>query len=317
MHGPLRTFAPEKYTTLNNCYHLNKCGEIPQGTQVTEKQLKSGEVTKLLQNNRTDVCHWAQVLGEMPNLYHAPDKSRTNYVYYDAANSRWTCEDFRLTDGTPLPIGLDFLAVKATYERPFSSKNNATVCLPYELPRNGSFTAYNLSAGSNTSISFKETKDKLEAYRPYYITAGGTPQLDGYNLQVKAYKDNGLKQPAGAFRFVGTVDGVDNATAAAANAYILQPDGKFHKVTTEYPEATVPAYRAYITCPKTLGAKQLSVVLDGETTGIGDVTNEATDGKNGPVYDLQGRRVADRLDDARHQLPAGVYIVGGRKVIVK
>ena len=317
LYGPLRTFAPEKYATLNNCYHLNKCSEIPQGTQVTEKQLKSGEVTKLLQNNRTDVCHWAQVLGEMPNLYHAPDKSRTNYVYYDEANSRWTCEDFRLTDGTPLPIGLDFLATKATYERPFSSKNNATLCLPYELPRNGSFTAYNLSAGSNTSISFKETKDKLEAYRPYYITAGGTPQLDGYNLQVKAYNADGLKQPAGAFRFVGTVDGVDNATAAAANAYILQDDGKFHKVTTEYPEATVPAYRAYITCPKTLGAKELSVVLDGETTGIGDVTNEANDGKNGPVYDLQGRRVADRLDDARHQLPAGVYIVNGRKVVVK
>ncbi len=317
MGGSLRTFASEKYTTLNNCYHLNKCGETPQGTQVTEKQLKSGEITKLLQNNRTDVCHWAQVLGEMPNLYHAPDKSRTNYVYYDEANSRWTCEDFRLTDGTPLPIGLDFLAVKATYERTLSSKNNATVCLPYELPRNGSFTAYNLSAGSNTSISFKETKDKLEAYRPYYITAGGTPQLDGYNLQVKAYNADGLKQPAGAFRFVGTVDGVDNATAAAANAYILQNDGLFHKVTTEHPAATVPCYRAYIICPKASGAKELSIIIDGETTGIDDVTNEANDGKNGPVYDLQGRRVADRLDDARHQLPAGVYIVGGRKVVVK
>ena len=313
--GALRTFAPERYSVLNNCYHLNICSDTPQGTRVTEKQLKSGEVTKLLQNNRTDACHWAQTLGEMPNLYHAADKSKTNYVYYDKANNRWACEDFRLTDGTPLPIGLDFLATKATYERPFSSKNNATLCLPYELPRNGSFTAYNLSAGSNTSISFKETKDKLEAYRPYYITAAGTPQLDGYNLQVKAYKDDGLKQPAGAFRFVGTVDGVSNATAAADNAYILQPDGKFHKVTTENPGATVPAYRAYITCPKTLGAKEFSVILEGETTGIDGVTNDATDG---PVYDLKGRRVADRLDDAaRHQLPAGVYIVGGRKVIVK
>ena len=66
------------------------------------------------------------------------------------------------------------------------------------------------------------------------------------------------------------------------------------------------------------GAKQLSIIIDGETTGIGSTTNEATDGKNGPVYDLQGRRVADRLDDnARRQLPAGVYIVGGRKVVVK
>ena len=254
----------------------------------------------------------------MPNLYHAPDKSRTNYVYYDAANSRWTCEDFRLTDGTPLPIGLDFLATKTTYERPFSSKNNATVCLPYELPRNGSFTAYNLSAGSNTSISFKETKDKLEAYRPYYITAGGTPQLDGYNLQVKAYNADAMTTSTGTGHSItGTVDGVDNATAAAANAYILQNDGLFHKVTTEHPAATVPCYRAYVVCPKASAAKTLSIILDGETTGIDGVTNEANDGKNGPVYDLQGRRVADRLDDARHQLPAGVYIVGGRKVIVK
>ena len=313
--GSLRTFAPEWYSVLNNCYHLNICSDTPQGTRVTEKQLKSGEVTKLLQNNRTDACHWAQTLGEMPDLYHAADKSKTNYVYYDKANSRWACEDFRLTDGTPLPIGIDFIATKATYERPFSSKNNATLCLPYELPRNGSFTAYNLSAGSNSSISFKKTEDKLGAYRPYYITADGTPQLDGYNLQVKAYKDDDLKQPAGAFSFVGTVDGVSNATAAADNAYILQPDGKFHKVTTENPGATVPAYRAYITCPKTLGAKEFSVILEGETTGIDGVKNGTTDG---PVYDLQGRRVADRLDDAvRHQLPAGVYIVGGRKVVVK
>ena len=54
------------------------------------------------------------------------------------------------------------------------------------------------------------------------------------------------------------------------------------------------------------------------TTGIDGVTNDAADTANGPVYDLQGRRVADRFDDAtRQQLPAGVYIVGGRKVVVK
>ena len=310
--GWAKTFAPNP--DLNNCYFLNACGE-EQGTKVTEEQLKNCYVAHKLQAGRTDQCYWAQQLGEMLDFYNAADKGKTNYVYYDAANNRWTCDDFRLTDGTPLSIGLDFIATKATYDRPFSSTNNATLCLPYELPRNGSFKAYNLSGGSNTSISFKETEDKLEAYRPYYITANGTPQLDGYNLQVKAYKADALKQTAGAFRFVGTVVGVSNATAAADNAYVLQPDGKFHKVTTETPGATVPAYRAYITCPKTLGAKEFSVILEGETTGIDGVTNDATDG---PVYDLQGRRVADRLDAAaRHQLPAGVYIVGGRKVIVK
>ena len=313
------TFAAYTYLgpTLNNCYYLNTCGTA-QGTHITAEQLKSGEVAKKLQNNRTDKCYWAQQLGEMPDFYNAADKSKANYVYYDAAKKGWTCDDFRLTDGQPLPIGLDFTAATVTYERNFNGTQKATLCLPYDLYAQG-FKAYTLSGGNKNEVHFKETKDKLTAYTPYYITANGMPQLGGRNIEVKAYKADKMTTPAAGYKFTGTVAGVSNATAAADNAYILQDDGKFHKVTTTNSAATIPAYRAYIICPpQASGAKQLSVVLDGKTTGIGSTTNEATDGKNGPVYDLQGRRVADRLDDAtRHQLPAGVYIVGGRKVIVK
>ena len=284
---------------------------------MTEEQLKSGEVTKKLQADRTDKCYWAQQLGEMPDFYNAADKSKANYVYYDAAKKGWTCDDFRLTDGQPLPIGLDFTAATVTYERNFNGAQKATLCLPYDLYAQG-FKAYTLSGGNKNEVHFKEVDDKLPAYTPYYITANGMPQLGGRNIEVKAYKADKMTTLAAGYKFTGTVAGVSNATAAANNAYILQDDGKFHKVTTTNPAATIPAYRAYIICPpQASGAKQLSVVLDGETTGIGSTTNEATDGKNGPVYDLQGRRVADRLDDARHRLPAGVYIVGGRKVVVK
>ena len=315
-----RTFVIDAYhgatTTLNNCYYLNTCGTA-QGTHITAEQLKSGEVAKKLQADRTAKCYWAQQLGEMPDFYNTADKSKANYVYYDAAKKGWACDDFRLTDGTAMPIGLDFTAATVTYERNFNGAQKATLCLPYDLSAQG-FKAYTLSGGNKNEVHFKETKDKLTAYTPYYITADGTPQLGGRNIEVKAYKADKMTTPAADYKFTGTVAGVSNATAAADNAYILQDDGKFHKVTTTNSAATIPAYRAYIICPpQASGAKQLSVVLDGETTGIGDVTNEATDGKNGPVYDLQGRRVADRLDDARHRLPAGVYIVGGRKVVVK
>ena len=316
--GGGHTFARYSYfgTTLNNCYYLNACGNA-QGTKITAEQLKSGEVTKLLQNNRTDRCYWAQQLGEMPDFYNAADKSKANYVYYDAAKKGWACDDFRLTDGQPLPIGLDFTAANVTYERNFNGTQKATLCLPYDLSAQG-FKAYTLSGGNKNEVHFKEVDDKLTAYTPYYITANGMPQLGGRNIEVKAYKADKMTTPAAGYKFTGTVAGVSNATAAADNAYILQDDGKFHKVTTANSAATIPAYRAYIICPpQASGAKQLSVVLDGETTGIGSTTNEATDGKNGPVYDLQGRRVADRLADARHRLPAGVYIVGGRKVVVK
>ena len=307
------TFAPNPI--LNNCYYLNPCCN-KQGIQITEKQLKNGEVAKMLQGDRKDNSYWAQVLGETPSPYSEADKAKANYVYYNKVNNDWTCDNFVLTDEKPLPIGINFTAAKVTYERDFTAEKG-TLCLPYELPVSG-FKAYILSGGQGSKVYFNEVNDKLEAYKPYLLTANGTLQLGGTNIEVKAFKADALKTTVGTgHSMTGTVDGVDNASAAAANAYILQPDGLFHKVTAGNTAATVPAYHAYITCPKGSGAKQLSVILDGETTGIDGVTDD-TMGTDGPVYDLQGRRVADRLDDnMRHQLPAGVYIVNGRKVVVK
>ena len=311
------TFANR--ANLNNCYYLNACGEA-QGERIVEKQLKSGEVTKKLQGDRTDSCHWAQVLGEWPGLYRETDKAKPNYVYYNKENNGWTCDDFRLTDGESLPIGLDFTATKATYDRTLAA-GKATLCLPYDLPVQG-FKAYTLAdrQESRTAVHFKEVNGTLEAYRPYLLVADGTPQLGGENLQVKA-DCSSLVLSAGNYYFKGAVHDVVNWWLTSDHAYILQADGLFHKVTSNTPSVTVPAYRAYISYNSHEGAKPLSIVFDGETTGIYGTTDGATDGaadgKNGPVYDLQGRRVADRLDDARHRLPAGVYIVGGRKVIVK
>ena len=304
-------------TTLTNCYYLNACGK-PQGEQATEKQLKSGYVTNKLQADRTDQCHWAQTLGERPELYNPANKGKMNYVYHDG--DKWACGEFYFKDDKPLPIGLDFTAAEVIYQRSFSFAGmSGTICLPYELPVQR-FRAYTLSGGQGNKLYFKEVTGTLEAYKPYYITGLGVdPTLSGNNMQVKAFHDDNLTTTATTgHSMTGTVEGVDNATAAAANAYILQNDGDFHKVTTEHSGATVPAYRAYVVCPKaSAGAKTLSIILDGETTGIDGVTKDAS-GTDGPVYDLQGRRVADRLDDnARRQLPAGVYIVGGRKVVVK
>ena len=312
------TFASTYFsgTTLNNCYYLNPCGKT-QGEPATKAQLESGEVAKKLQGDRTDSCHWAQVLGEEPSPYSEADKAKPNYVYYNKENNGWTCDDFRLTDGESLPIGLDFTATKATYDRTLAA-GKATLCLPYELPVQG-FKAYTLAdrQESRTAVHFEKVSGTLGAYRPYLIVADGVPQLGGENLQVKADRSS-IVLSAGNYYFKGAVHDVVNWWLTSDHAYILQADGLFHKVTSNNPSVTVPAYRAYISYNSHEGAKPLSIVFDGETTGIGGTTDGATDGKNGPVYDLQGRRVADRLDDSvRRQIPTGVYIVNGRKVIVK
>ena len=301
-------------TIRKNCYYLNPCGKA-QGERIVEKQLESGEVAYKLQGDRTDSCHWAQVLGEKtPSLYREADRTKPNYVYYNKENNGWTCDDFRLTDGQSLPIGLDFTATKATYDRTLAA-GKATLCLPYELPVQG-FRAYTLAdrQESRTAVHFKEVNGTLGAYRPYLLVADGTPQLGGENLQVKADLSS-IVLSAGNYYFKGAVHDVVNWWLTSDHAYILQADGLFHKVTSNNPSVTVPAYRAYISYNSHEGAKPLSIVFDGETTGIGGTTDGAADGA---VYNLQGQRVADRLDDSvRRQIPAGVYIVGGRKIIVK
>ena len=313
--GNTHTFGYK--TTLNNCYYLNACGEA-QGERIVEKQLESGEVTKKLQGDRTDSCHWAQVLGEWPGLYRETDKAKPNYVYYNKENNGWTCDDFRLTDGESLPIGLDFTATKATYDRTLAA-GKATLCLPYDLPVQG-FKAYTLAdrQESRTAVHFKEVNGTLGAYRPYLLVADAPARLDGENLQVKA-DCSSIVLSAGNYYFKGAVHDVVNWWLTSDHAYILQADGLFHKVTSNNPSVTVPAYRAYISYNSHEGAKRLSIVFDGETTGIYGTTDGATDGAaDGAVYNLQGQRVADRLDDSvRRQIPTGVYIVNGRKVIVK
>ena len=308
------TFGPNP--VLTNSHYLKVCG-VAQGEQVTEKQLKNGHVSELLQKTRKDACHWAQVLGDMPSLYRETDKMKPNYVYYDTANYRWACENFVLTDGTLLPIGINFLAANVTYDRPFNSIGTATVCLPYELPHNGSFKAYTLSEkqGNSNTVRFTEVKNQLEANTPYLLVTDGTPQLGGTNIEVRDW-DIDIFKEAGEYKLMSAKNNMDNDAAAAANAYILQDDGKFHKVTAGNPAVTIPPYRAFIT-RNSSGAKEISIIFDGETTNIDGVTDGTID-TDGAVYDLQGRRMADRLDDnARRQLPAGVYIVGGRKVVVK
>ena len=89
--------------------------------------------------------------------------------------------------------------------------------------------------------------------------------------------------------------------------YILQ-QGQFYKATDGY----LKANRAYlsttydVTAP---GARSLNIVFDdGETTGI-SATLMNNETMNNEYFDLQGRKVANPTK--------GLYIVNGRKVVVK
>jgi len=310
-------YWPER---VSNCYYLNPCGEV-QGTQVTEKQLKNGEVAKLLQAGRTDQCYWAQKLGETPIPFDG-NTLTTNKIFWNVDSQRWECALFYATDY--LPVGMDFYA-SSNIPRTITRDTPYTLALPYEWS-NTDDQIYVLSSFNKEKgiVGFRQvensengTPSNFEAYKPYLV-------IPKYNRSAfyssaprlfKAEPDTPVAENVNGVQWCATYAGMSNAEAAAAGAYILQSDGMFHKVTAENSAAVIPPYRAYITLPANAPAPARAMSIsfgDETTTGLRAI--ETTD-RDGTVryYDMQGRYIGTTLDGQ----PQGIYVKDGKKVMKK
>lgn len=89
--------------------------------------------------------------------------------------------------------------------------------------------------------------------------------------------------------------------------YVVGNDNQLHKVTGD--KVTISPFRAYFDLNNAAGARSvLSMNFDDETTGISQIENENMKNEE-PVYNLNGQRVENPK--------RGLYIVGGKKVIMK
>jgi hypothetical protein len=94
------------------------------------------------------------------------------------------------------------------------------------------------------------------------------------------------------------------AIANPGNAYVLNKKSEgigFYKLKAD---GTIGANKAYLVYN---GPETREFLLSGEATGIDNVS--VSNCGNGEVYDLQGRRVS--------QPTKGLYIVNGKKVVIK
>lgn len=101
------------------------------------------------------------------------------------------------------------------------------------------------------------------------------------------------------------MEGAANATTAIAEngGYILK-DGVFQPATA----GTLAAGKAYLAIAVS-SASELLLDFDGDVTGINSIENGTLKIENAEVYNLAGQRVA--------QPTKGLYIVNGRKVVIK
>ena len=115
------------------------------------------------------------------------------------------------------------------------------------------------------------------------------------------------------YEFKGTLVKIPNDQLYDAQkpAYILQSDGKWHKVPQNQPLAYVGPYRAYFQAASPSAARSLNMVIDDEgTTGLQQIRTIDADGTE-RYYDLNGRQIAN----GQKPTAKGLYIVNGKKYI--
>jgi hypothetical protein len=199
-----------------------------------------------------------------------------------------------------------------------------TVCLPFTI------TSYDLTGGdysdymgttkvqsfvssNQNSLTFDAVKDdQLEANIPYLVYfsedlnyTDESPFYYGGKVEVT----NPTPVEHNGFTFVGNYE----ASKSMDGLYGVASEGDVQKIMLGTAGSTLPATCAYFTTKK-LNANGLRICFDGgEVTGINHV-NGAQAQSAGAVYNLQGIKVSNR---GTNNLPAGLYIMQGKKVIVK
>ena len=108
--------------------------------------------------------------------------------------------------------------------------------------------------------------------------------------------------------FKGTVEGQQISSTATTDCYVMT--GKQFVWLKD--AGTIAAQRCWLEVPKTSAqsAPVISIVIDGMSTGIDGLTPTLSEGE-GDWYDLNGRKL-NKKPTAK-----GVYVVNGKKVVVK
>lgn len=246
--------------------------------------------------------------------------------------------------------------IKGTYkdERLVESKWYS-VCFPFSMTKEAianafgsdtdvrEFTGVDIKTagdgGKNIVLQFQTSVTEMKAHHPYMIHPGA--HRGSYNMIMDVVEDTDtdhdnfaakLKREAKSY----TVDGVtytfigshvEGAKVPMYSYYYYSGnDAKwvngFYKAMRS--DAVFTPHTAVVALDKDNGvsgsAKRAVFSLDGETTGIDGITAQTdnkvkrADGVN--VYDIYGRLVR-RGSESLEGLPAGVYIVNGKKYMVR
>ena len=186
-----------------------------------------------------------------------------------------------------------------------------TVCLPFNTTATelGATTVQKFASADANSISFEKVTDgSIEANVPYLVYFAAAKSHNPLKVVKDLQASNAKTVSFGAYTFSGNY----TANMNMNGKYGVADFNGVQKLRIGGATATLPAGCAYFTAAN--NANGMLIRLDGgNTTGILDV-NTGVVVENTAVYNLQGVKVSN---NGTAGLPAGIYVMGGKKVIVK
>lgn len=186
-----------------------------------------------------------------------------------------------------------------------------TVCLPFDVAVKNlkAAKAQEFVNSNGSSLTFNEVADGVLKANVPYLVFFDNEVSDPFYYGGKVEATNPTPVEHNGFTFVGNYE----ASKSMQGLYGVASEGDVQKIMLGTAASTLPATCAYFTT-KNLNANGLRICFDGgEVTGINQV-NGAQAQSAGAVYNLQGIKVSNR---GTNNLPAGLYIMQGKKVIVK
>lgn len=204
-----------------------------------------------------------------------------------------------------------------------------TLCLPYEINDLSRFTAvYELRGlekieGMATSytIGFSKTESKMEAGQPYIVKVDADTQLFEASADM-ASDVAGSKEVTATDGVKAQMIGAYSPVTVAANQdnYVFATDNKFYYMDKD---TQMKGYRAYIHLDNGKTGEPASLIFSLDEydiqTGVVPVADVRTGEERVNVYSISGVRVREGVKSAEalNSLPSGIYIVNGKKYMVK
>lgn len=186
-----------------------------------------------------------------------------------------------------------------------------TFCVPFDIDdisttplKDAEIRKYQSMTGSVMNF---EATTSLKAAHAYLVKPTTDIENPVFNDVTVSLGDEGV-DGNGGYEFVGILSATDLKTDGT-NLF-LGAENKFYIPTKD--DYTLKALRGYFVAPSSESGAQMAIRIDDTTTSIAAINGNAAT-MNGKVYNLSGQYVGNDVK----ALPKGIYIVNGKKYIVK